>query len=123
MKIQYPIKGIFLKNADLAQIHSYYEAACTAEYLLDNYQCVTTEEQAMKLGHEVRRRMIKYGYDESEAIDLVLEECCVEDEDAGREKMYEDVLAIIESVGQNRMAEDMLDDLFEYIKEHKEWFK
>ena len=74
MRIQYPIKGVILNVSDLAQIHAYYEAACTAEYLLDNYPCVTTEEQAMDLGYEVRRRMVKYDYTELEAIDALLEE-------------------------------------------------
>lgn len=82
MVIEYTIKGITLSVSDLIDIDRYYEAACTAEYLLENYEQVTTEEQAMELGYEVRRKMDKYGYSEEDAIDEVLQEHASEDEDA-----------------------------------------
>jgi len=81
MVIEYTIKGITLSVSDLIDIDRYYEAACTAEYLLENYEQVTTEEQAMELGYEVRRKMDKYGYSEEDAIDEVLQEHASEDED------------------------------------------
>lgn len=81
MVIEYTIKGITLSVSDLIDIHRYYEAACTAECLLENCEQVTTEEQAMKLGYEVRRKMDKYGYSEEDAIDEVLREHTSEDED------------------------------------------
>jgi hypothetical protein len=71
MKIKYEIKGVTLDVNDLINIHQYYEAACTAEYLMDNYD-ITDEKDALALGYEVRRLMNKYGYDEEEAIDEVL---------------------------------------------------
>lgn len=70
MKFQYEIKGVTLSMSDMCQINEYYEAACTAEYLIDNYE--VTEEEAMNLGYDVRRLMKKYGYDEEEAIKEVL---------------------------------------------------
>lgn len=80
MKIEYKIKGITLDVSDLVLINEYYEAACTAEYLMDNYD-IATEDEAMELGYDVRRLMNKYGYDEQEAIDEVLYEEEEEDED------------------------------------------
>lgn len=80
MVIEYTIKGITLSVSDLIDINRYYEAACTAEYLLENYEQVTSEEQAMELGYEVRRKMDKYGYSEEDAIDIVLAEHALEDE-------------------------------------------
>ena len=76
MKFQYEIKGITLDVYDLMDIHHYYEAACTAEYLMDNYG-ITDEDDALHLGYEVRRLMDKYEWDEETAIDAVMrkEEC------------------------------------------------
>ena len=71
MEIKYEIKGITLNVSDLMELHSYYEAACTAEYLMDNYN-ISDENDAMRLGYEVRELMDEYGYDEIEAIDAVL---------------------------------------------------
>ncbi len=72
MKIQYTIKGVTLDDFDLMECHQYYEAACTAEYLMENYD-ITDEDTAMHLAYDVRRLMNKYGYNEEEAIDKVLE--------------------------------------------------
>ena len=66
MEIKYEIKGITLDVYDLINIHEYYEAACTAEYILDNYD--VTEDEAMKLGDEVRKYMNKYGHSEEDAV-------------------------------------------------------
>ena len=71
MKIQYEIKGITLDVYDLMDIHHYYEAACTAEYLMDNYG-ITDEDDALNLGYEVRRLMDKYDWDEETAIDAIM---------------------------------------------------
>ena len=81
MVIEYKIKGITLSQSDLIDIDRYFEAACTAEYLLENYEQVTTEEQAMELGYEVRRKMDKYGYCEEDAIEEALAEHSDSDED------------------------------------------
>lgn len=72
MKIEYEIKGVTLDENDLIKINEYYTAACTAEYLLDNFNQVKTEKQAMKLGFEVRRKMRKYDFTEEKAIKAVL---------------------------------------------------
>lgn len=71
MKFEYKIKGITLDMNDLIEIHSYYEARCTAEYLMENCD-ITDEDDALCLGYEVRRLMDKYGYDEETAIDEML---------------------------------------------------
>lgn len=71
MKIQYEIKGVTLNVNDLIDIHKYYEAACTAEYLMENFG-ITDENEAMKLGYTVRGYMDKYGYNENEAIERIL---------------------------------------------------
>lgn len=66
MKIECTIKGITLNEYDMYGIKKFYEAHCTAEYILEN--CNVTEEKAIELGYEVRRLMDKYGYEENEAI-------------------------------------------------------
>lgn len=66
MKIEYEIKGITLTEWEMYDIKTYYEAACTAEYIMENYD--VTEEEAMRLGHEVRRLMNKYGGEEEDVI-------------------------------------------------------
>lgn len=60
-----------LTMSEMADIHQFYEAACTAEYLMENYECVKSEEEALILGYEVRRTMDKYGLSEIEAIDYL----------------------------------------------------
>jgi len=72
MNIEFKIKGVTLDASDLCIINQYYEAACTAEYLLDNYEQVANEQKALDLGYQVRREMDKYGYLEEDAIDIVL---------------------------------------------------
>lgn len=70
MKIQYEIKGVTLDVYDLIKIHEYYQVACTAEYILDNYD--VTEEKAMKLAADVREYMDKYNVVEDEAIVAIM---------------------------------------------------
>ena len=71
MKKTYEIKGITLSLSEMSDISQYYEAYCTAEYMLENYEKVT-EENALELGYEVRRLMAKYDYSEDEAISEVI---------------------------------------------------
>ena len=66
MKIEYEIKGITLNEYEMYDIKKFYEAHCTAEYILENYK--VTEEEAIELGYEVRRLMDKYGGEEEDAI-------------------------------------------------------
>ena len=72
MIISYEIKGITLNEDELYCINQYYEAACTDEYIAENYGF--DEELALKLGYKIRKKMDKYGYDEEEAIKVVFEE-------------------------------------------------
>lgn len=72
MTIEYKVKGITLDVTDLCRIHEYYEAACIAEHLLENYSQITSETQALSIGYDVRRLMDKYSYDEEDAIEEVL---------------------------------------------------
>ena len=81
MVIEYKVRDITLNQSEIAEIDKYYEAACTANYVLDNYPEVRTEGLAMEIGYEVRRKMNKYGYDEAEAIEEVMEEFFPEDEE------------------------------------------
>ena len=60
-----------LTMEEMQRIHEYYEAACTAEYVMENHG-IENEEDAIKIGCEVRRCMNKYGIDEEEAITMVL---------------------------------------------------
>ena len=99
MEIKYEIKGITLDVYDLMELHHYYEAACTAEYLMENYTyqigpwrrenemaelnlsaCKSDEKIALRLGYEVRKLMDKYGYDEEEAINKVLRDTLSKDD-------------------------------------------
>ena len=79
MKIQYEIKGITLDALDLMELYEYYEAACTAEFLMDSYD-ISDESTAMHLGYEVRRLMDKYGYDEEDAISIALRDALSKDD-------------------------------------------
>ena len=66
-----------LSMSDMADIHEFYSAACTAEYFLDNQEEFDiedeiSEDEALAIGFDARRQMDKYGYDESEAIRTAL---------------------------------------------------
>lgn len=64
--IEFEIKGISLDVHDMSKINEYYEAACTGEYIYENYK--VSAKRAMKLGYDVRRYMNKYDSSESDAI-------------------------------------------------------
>ena len=66
MTIEYKTKGVTLNVDELREIHLYYEAAMTAEYICENYG--VDEGRAMEIGYEIRRLMNKYNYNENEAI-------------------------------------------------------
>ena len=72
MEIKYEIHGITLNVYDLMNIHKYYEAACIAEYLMDNYEL--TEDEAMELGDKIRRHMDKNNVTEDIAIEEIMNE-------------------------------------------------
>lgn len=69
----YSIKGITLTMEDMVGINSYYEAASTAEYIMENFLDIDKDE-ALRIGYEVRRCMAKYDMNESEAIRHILDE-------------------------------------------------
>ena len=49
---EYEIKGVKLDVEDMIRIHNYYEAACTAEYVMYNYG-IDSEEEALKIGYNM----------------------------------------------------------------------
>ena len=65
--------GTRLTMTDMLAVHQHYEAACTAEYIMENHG-IDTEEEALSLGYDVRRLMDKYSYTEKEAINEVMAE-------------------------------------------------
>ena len=75
MEIKYELpNGETLDASTCCQIHEYYEAACTAEYLLENYPDeISSDDQAMDIAYEVRHEMLKHGLHELEAIDWVMQ--------------------------------------------------
>ena len=72
MEFKYEIKGVTLDEYDMYEIQKYYEAHCTAEYIAENYD--VTDEEAVKLGYQVRRLMDKYDSTEEDAIYEVMKE-------------------------------------------------
>ena len=60
-----------LTMSEMSKIHEHYEAACTAEYVMENYG-ITSERDALAIGYNVRFLMDKYGYDENEAIAICM---------------------------------------------------
>lgn len=71
MPYQYEIKGITLTMSEMNWITRFYEAACTAEWLMENYN-IKDKDEALSLGYAARRLMNKYDYDEESAIEEVL---------------------------------------------------
>lgn len=61
----------------LIDIIRYYEACCTAEFILDNWEGIC-EDAALKIGYEVRERMNKEevcsGDDENRIIGQIIAE-------------------------------------------------
>ena len=70
MKMKYEIKGVTLNEFDMQRIKEFYEAHCTAEYLMECYEL--SEEKAIQVGYEVRKIMLKYGCSEEYAIEEVM---------------------------------------------------
>ena len=70
--ITVPDTDIKLTPAQADEIHRQYEAHCTAEYIADVYKL--SNKEALDYGFEIRMLMDKYDYDESTAIDEVLQE-------------------------------------------------
>lgn len=65
------INGVKLEIRELVSLHEFYEASCTAEFLRDSYGF--KEEEALKLGYDVRQLMDDYDLSEIDAIDEVFE--------------------------------------------------
>ena len=79
MSMKYKINGVVLDIHDLIEVSEYYEAACTADWVLETYSdLVSSEEEALSIGYEVRRKMNDWGrcsgQDEEDAIVEVLKE-------------------------------------------------
>lgn len=70
-KFEYEFNGMVLSMEDMSEINSYYEAASTAEYLMDNYGF--DKDDALDKGYEVRRLMDDFGYYEEEAIEEIID--------------------------------------------------
>lgn len=68
-KFEYEVNGARLHVEDLAVISNYYQAACTAEYLIENYPEFDTLEKAMSAGYKVRDLMHLHDYSELEAVE------------------------------------------------------
>ena len=64
----------------MSDIHCHYNVQCTAEYVAENYPNLT-EEEAEEVAAEVRYQMDKYGLEELEAIETVMNEMDFERED------------------------------------------
>lgn len=64
---EYNYKGNKLNMSEMMKISKFYEVACTAEYLMDNFG-IEDKDEALKKGYEVREIMVKYGMNEDEAI-------------------------------------------------------
>lgn len=65
-EFKYSIKGVDLDVYDMMDIKEYYEAACTAEYLCNNYPIAPS--YALELGYKIRQYMSKRCVSEEEAL-------------------------------------------------------
>ena len=72
IKIEYKIKGITLNVHDLVEINNYYRIATIAEYLLDNYSEIKSENEAIKIASKVEKLKDKYQLSEESAIAEVM---------------------------------------------------
>ena len=54
-----PAKMGGMSTEDFIKAYQYYEACCTAEFLMDSCKSLFGEEEALEIGYEVRRRMAK----------------------------------------------------------------
>lgn len=72
-----PLKMGGLSIGEFITAKDYYEACCTAEYILDNCEPKPTEREALKIGYLVRELMYKWdeynGDAEVRAIDEILQ--------------------------------------------------
>lgn len=76
-----------LDDIDMSKVHEYYEAQCTADYLRENHED-WSEDKIQSIAYETRRQMMKYGYDELEAIEEALDD--YEDEDDEDDIWFDD---------------------------------
>lgn len=92
MEIKYELpNGETLDVSTCCQIHEYYEAACTAEYLLENYPDeISSDDQAMDIAYDVRHEMLKYDIDELDAIHCVMQKMRNNAAEANGNKEQED---------------------------------
>lgn len=60
-------------NKSKVTLHGYYEACCTAEFLMENYD-ISDDEEAISLGYRVRERMDKYNLTEEVAAEEIMSE-------------------------------------------------
>lgn len=65
------VNGVYLTDGELCRLHHFYEASCTADYLMETYHIVDGEE-ALKLGCEVRELMYEEDISEEEAIERIV---------------------------------------------------
>ena len=81
MKFKYTLKdGTVIEDLyELYRINSYYEAACTGEYVQDEYIPSLSDEEALSIGYEVRRRMHKADWYGGEAEETFIKEVLEEE--------------------------------------------
>ena len=68
------VDGIKLETSDLVQLHQYYCACCTAEFIMENGYGIDDEEEALKIGYSVRELMDDAEISEIDAIDEILKD-------------------------------------------------
>lgn len=61
-----------LDDVDMYNVHKYYEAQLTAEYLKENHED-WSENKVEVIAWETRRLMFEYDYDEDEAISYAID--------------------------------------------------
>ena len=68
------IDGKPLTINQMLSIRDYYEACCTAEYLIDNHSAygINNDTIAIKLGYQVRESMADNDYSENVAIEELI---------------------------------------------------
>ena len=69
----YNYKGNELDMIEMSRISGFYKAACTAEYLMDNYD-VEDKDEALTKGYRVREIMGDYDLNEEDAIKQMFDE-------------------------------------------------
>lgn len=78
MKFIYKLRdGSEIKDYEFVDIINYYEAACTAELIQGDYFPGMSDELALEIGREVRRRMNKCEYCDGELeLDTIADVLC-----------------------------------------------